>query len=78
MKKFMTRMGDGDRVEMSAAEIQEDLEAGAQGRNRPIVLGQVGIRCRHCAQLPHRQKQRAFTKAYYKQKPLDDLDGLEL
>lgn len=25
-----------------------------------------------------RQKQRVFTKAYYKQKPLDDLDGLEL
>lgn len=25
-----------------------------------------------------RQKQRVYTKAYYKQKPLDDLDGLEL
>lgn len=25
-----------------------------------------------------RQKQRVFTKAYYKQKPLDDMDGLEL
>jgi hypothetical protein len=25
-----------------------------------------------------RQKQRVFTKAYYKQKPLEDLDGLEL
>ena len=42
---------------------QEDLEAGAQGRNRPIVLGQVGIRCRHCAQVAHRQKQRA--SAYF-------------
>ncbi len=29
MQKFMTRMGDGDRVDMSAAEIQEDLETGA-------------------------------------------------
>jgi len=25
-----------------------------------------------------RQKQRVFTKSYYKQPPLDDLDGLEL
>ena len=41
----------------------DDLEAGAQGRNRPIVLGQVGVRCRHCAQVPHRQKQRA--SAYF-------------
>ncbi|CAB9506777.1 expressed unknown protein [Seminavis robusta] len=40
---------------------QDDLEAGAQGRNRPIVLGQVGIRCRWCAKIPHRQKQRAST-----------------
>lgn len=26
----------------------EDVESNAQGRNKPIVLGQVGIRCRHC------------------------------
>lgn len=26
---------------------QEDVDAGAQGRNKPIVLGQVGIRCIH-------------------------------
>lgn len=25
-----------------------------------------------------RQKQRVFTKSFYKQKPLDDMDGLEL
>jgi hypothetical protein len=30
----------------------DDVEAGARGRNHPIVLGQVGIRCRHCSQLP--------------------------
>ena len=30
MEKFVTRMGDGSRIEMSAAEIQEELEAGAQ------------------------------------------------
>jgi hypothetical protein len=29
-----------------ASEI--DLKANAQGRNKPICLGQVGIRCRHC------------------------------
>jgi hypothetical protein len=29
-----------------ASEI--DLRANAQGRNKPICLGQVGIRCRHC------------------------------
>lgn len=29
----------------------EDLEAGAQGRNKPIRLGQVGVQCKHCAYL---------------------------
>jgi hypothetical protein len=28
---------------------QEEIDGTAQGRNTPIVLGQVGIRCRHCA-----------------------------
>ena len=28
MGKLITRMGDGSRVEMSEAEIQQDLEAG--------------------------------------------------
>jgi hypothetical protein len=26
-----------------------DVRRSAQGRNRPILVGQVGIRCRHCA-----------------------------
>ena len=30
MGKIMTRMGDGGRIEMTAAEVQRDLEAGAQ------------------------------------------------
>ena len=30
MGKFITRMGDGSRVEMTEAEIQQDLEAGSQ------------------------------------------------
>jgi hypothetical protein len=42
-----------------------DSEAGssAQGRNRPIVPGQVGIRCKHCAHLP--RKQRKTGSVYY-------------
>ena len=36
----------------------EDVESNAQGRNRPIVLGQVGIRCRHCTMLPPRHRSR--------------------
>ena len=38
------------RKQMELFEAQYiDVEAGAQGRNRGIVLGQVGIRCRHCS-----------------------------
>jgi hypothetical protein len=29
-----------------------DIEGKAQGRNTPIVAGQVGIRCRHCSSVP--------------------------
>jgi hypothetical protein len=28
-----------------------DIQCSAQGRNKPIVLGQVGVVCRHCAYL---------------------------
>jgi hypothetical protein len=35
-----------------------DLNASAQGRNKPIILGQVGIRCRHCATLPPAQRAK--------------------
>jgi len=35
-----------------------DIQATAQGRNRPIVLGQVGIRCRHCSNIPHGKRGR--------------------
>ena len=44
-------------IELFEAEI-EDIESNAQGRNRPIVLGQVGIRCRHCTMLPPRHRSR--------------------
>jgi hypothetical protein len=37
---------------------EEDVQTGARGRNNPIVLGQVGIRCRHCSNLPHQARTR--------------------
>ena len=45
-----------------------DNEAGsnAQGRNRPIIPGQVGIRCKHCAHLP--RKERKTGSVYYPSK----------
>jgi hypothetical protein len=45
------------QIEVFEAEIV-DVESNAQGRNRPIVLGQVGIRCRHCNMLPPRYRSR--------------------
>lgn len=43
--------------------VKEDADSNAQGRNRPIVLGQVGIRCKHCTMLP--PKHRARGAIYY-------------
>lgn len=43
--------------------LREDVDTNAQGRNRPIVLGQVGIRCRHCTMLS--PKHRARGAVYY-------------
>jgi hypothetical protein len=37
---------------------QEDGESNTQGRKKQVVLGQVGIRCRHCAGSPLRQRGR--------------------
>ena len=36
----------------------EDASVTAQGRNKPVRLGQVGIRCVHCAHLPPKRRQR--------------------
>ena len=33
-----------------------DIECNAQGRNKPIVLGQVGTLCRHCVKLKPSQR----------------------
>ena len=38
---------------------EDDVAAGARGRNVPIKLGQVGIRCRHCASVSPLSKKRA-------------------
>lgn len=38
-----------------------DVEAGAQGRNRGIVLGQVGVRCHHCAHVYPRRRTKSST-----------------
>jgi hypothetical protein len=44
----------------------DDVKGTAQGRNTPIQLGQVGIRCRHCASLPKAARPRGAV--YYSQK----------
>lgn len=53
------------QIEVFAAE-QIDTETNAQGRNKPIVLGQVGIRCLHCSTVHPRRRARAGT--YYPSK----------
>ena len=35
-----------------------DVECPTQGRKQPVRRGQVGLRCRHCARLPLRQRGR--------------------
>lgn len=50
------------QIELFAAK-EEDVESNAQGRNKPIILGQVGIRCRHCSKIPPRHRTRGAT--YY-------------
>lgn len=42
-----------------------DIRGTAQGRNTRILLGQVGVRCRHCAALP--QVARSRGAVYYSQ-----------
>ena len=48
----------------------DDLQLNAQKMNKSVVLGQVGIRCRHCAQVP--PWTRARGAVYYSA----TLDGL--
>jgi hypothetical protein len=44
----------------------KDIVSTAKGRNKPIILGQVGIRCRHCATLPPKYRSRGAM--YYPKK----------
>jgi hypothetical protein len=45
------------QIELFQAD-REEVEGNAKGRNKPIVMGQVGIRCTHCAMLPHKIRNR--------------------
>lgn len=45
------------QIEFFEAKL-EDVGKTTSGRRRPIMLGQVGIQCRHCADLPVRYRQR--------------------
>jgi hypothetical protein len=40
---------------------KEDIKANAQGRNKPIRKGQVGIICKHCAHLNPKYRSRGAT-----------------
>ena len=35
-----------------------EIESTAKGRNKPILLGQVGIRCRHCSWMDPRTRKK--------------------
>lgn len=40
---------------------EEDVTTHTRGRNKPVVIRQVGIRCRHCAHLPVQRRQKGST-----------------
>lgn len=50
------------QIELFEAD-QEHAATNARGRNKAIVLGQVGVRCRHCKVFP--PKQRGKAAIYY-------------
>jgi hypothetical protein len=49
---------------------RNEVRGSAQGRNTPIQVGQVGIRCRHCASLPKAARNRG---AVYYSKTIDGM-----
>lgn len=52
------------RQQVELFEAQEvDVSTGAQGRNKPVKVGQVGIRCIHCKDLHPKLRTRA--SVYY-------------
>ena len=46
-----------EQIDLFEAKL-EDVDCNAQGRNKPIVPGQIGIRCKHCAHLHPNQRKR--------------------
>ena len=46
-----------EQIQLFSAS-RADVESSAQGRNRPIIEKQVGIRCRHCARFPSSGRSR--------------------
>jgi hypothetical protein len=40
---------------------KDDVMTHTRGRNKPVHLGQVGIRCRHCAHIPVSRRQKGST-----------------
>ena len=40
---------------------EEDISTHTRGRNKPVTLGQIGIRCRHCAHIPVGKRQKGST-----------------
>jgi hypothetical protein len=39
----------------------DDILSHTRGRNKPVMLGQVGIRCRHCGNLPVAKRAKGST-----------------
>jgi len=57
------------QIEVFEASVEE-AGTNAQGRNRQVQPGEIGIRCRHCAKIP--PKDRVTGAVYYPKK----LDGV--
>ena len=49
-----------EQIEYFAAT-ENDVQTHVRGRNKAITVGQVGIRCKHCAHAPIFQRQRGST-----------------
>lgn len=56
------------QIELFETAPSSGVEGRSQGRNTPIRIGQVGIRCRHCASLPNKARPKG---AVYYSKALD-------
>jgi hypothetical protein len=56
------------QIELFETAPTSGVEGRSQGRNTPIRIGQVGIRCRHCASLPNKARPKG---AVYYSKSLD-------